>query len=41
MPSKPLRMIRVLTTVASFEAERARKVASSTLHDAWAKLGLD
>jgi hypothetical protein len=31
MPSKPLRMIRVLTTVASFEAERACVCALTTI----------
>jgi tryptophanyl-tRNA synthetase len=32
---------RELDEILEDGAERARKVASSTLHDAWAKLGLD
>ncbi len=32
---------RELDELLEAGAEKARKVASSTLHDAWAKLGLD
>src|SRR5215208_805187 len=32
---------RELDEILDYGAERARKVATSTLHDAWAKLGLD
>jgi hypothetical protein len=32
---------RELDSILEVGAERAHEVASSTLHDAWAKLGLD